>query len=890
MSEYRRGRGILISLLVTTALSGSALLISCPPSLPATTCTRDAECPSCYACDTVGGFCYHSGICAGGLCHADTCCTGCWSGEQCLAGDAELACGTGGSACSACEPGTGCTSGRCGPAPASGLALAEELTCALRDDATVWCTGDATASALGSGSTGGATALPQQVLLADVDEPLQGVVSMAGRGNTFCAVDDSGGLWCWGSGYYGQLGQGTTSSAPRAVNVRDASAEPMQGIAQVGVGGTHACAVGIDGRAWCWGNNQYGQLGQGDYATQTFLHATPVLDGAGVPVQGAAQVACGSYISCVRSSSGSVQCTGSNSRGQLGNGTNDNSPALVQVQLAEGGILDGVEEIACGSSHCCARRATGEVRCWGEGNSGQLGDGGGVSRTKAVAVPGLLSAVQLALGSSHSCALLDDGSARCWGSNSSGALGDGSEIDRPLPATVYTLETAAAQGFTFLAAGHSHTCGVLGDGAVWCWGSNDKGQLGLDATAQPTVLAPQPGPGLPPGSCAARPAKAVAASQTHACALLSDGATWCWGSNESGQLGTGLTGTLAWPPQPVVTRLAGTSVAHHEQLASSRADAFSCAIAQDRTAWCWGSNYLGRLGDGGSQGNQAIPVQVTQQSQAVLQPVCSISLGESHACAALDDGAGTVWCWGGDRYQSLGDGPDTSSQPRAVQVLRDASTPLVDVVEVQAGYYHGCARLGSGEVWCWGLGDDGRLATPTSAQEPFARQVELSPGQALADATALAVGNAHACVVRTGDLVWCWGANGSGQLGDGSTTTRTSPVQVAGNLSQVSTLTAGGSHSCALDQNQRAWCWGANVYGQLGDGSTANSSEPVRVRLDPNTMLEPVLSLSAGGEFTCAVDSAGVLRCWGSNAGAQLGQGRSLPFAARPQTVNVGCR
>jgi alpha-tubulin suppressor-like RCC1 family protein len=336
--------------------------------------------------------------------------------------------------------------------------------------------------------------------------------------------------------------------------------------------------------------------------------------------------------------------------------------------------------------------------------------------------------------------------------------------------------------------------------------------------------------------------------------------------------------------------VAGLEQVRYEALAGSRADAFACAVAADRTAWCWGSAYLGRLGDGGIEQLQRVPVQVTTAAATPLSGVLHVSLGDAHACAAVEGGDGTAWCWGSDRYETLGNGPVDGQLARAAAVLRDATTTLTHVASVEVGTYHGCALLDSGQVWCWGLGESGRLGNPDTARQPYATQVVLDSGQPLDDATLLAVGAAHACVLRQDQGVWCWGANDSGQLGDGGNTSRHAPVQVLGAPGLVSALSLGGAHSCARTQEGQAWCWGANTFGQLGDGSAVSSSVPVRVQQAAGQALQAVVALSAGLAFTCAVDGAGATLCWGANSDGQLGQPRSTPLAMLPLVVAVGCR
>ncbi len=247
------------------------------------------------------------------------------------------------------------------------------------------------------------------------------------------------------------------------------------GVSAVAVGGFHACLL-FQAQVWCWGSNQEGQLG--DVATTSSTLAGPVSGLEGLdPVTG---LAAGYTNTCAQMASGSVRCWGSNDYGALGRADPAAAPTPVEVPG-----LSGVQEIYFGATHGCALMDGGAVRCWGNNTSGQLGNGTSSERPAAapVAVTGLTGATVLAVGGAHSCALITDDTVRCWGRNLEGQLGDGSRRDAFTPVAVTGLT-----GVVGLAAGGRHTCAVLEGGAVQCWGANDEGQLGGTSPGSATPI------------------------------------------------------------------------------------------------------------------------------------------------------------------------------------------------------------------------------------------------------------------------------------------------------------------------------------------------------------------------------------------------------------------
>jgi alpha-tubulin suppressor-like RCC1 family protein len=356
---------------------------------------------------------------------------------------------------------------------------------------------------------------------------LNGIRTIATGKSHSCALTTGGGALCWGLNDDGQLGDGTAYT-DRLTPVHVSGLR--SGVSTIAVGRAHSCAV-IRGGVKCWGENRSGQLGNG-----TQRHRIVPTDVLGL-TSGVSSVVAGDSHSCALLTSGAVRCWGMNWYGQLGDGTALYDNRLTSVPVRG---LSGVSAIAAGSNHVCAvLRSGGGVRCWGSNTSGQLGDGTTTNRATFVTARGLSGMGAIAAGEEHSCALLaSGGGVRCWGQNDRGQLGDGTTDNRLTPVAVRGLT-----GVSTIAAGDEHACAVLRNGAARCWGSNTSGQLG---NGQNDWRNHTPGAVSDLGSVSV-----IATGVNHSCAVLrSGGGVRCWGDNEYGQLGDG-TILDCWTPVPV---------------------------------------------------------------------------------------------------------------------------------------------------------------------------------------------------------------------------------------------------------------------------------------------------------------------------------------------------
>jgi alpha-tubulin suppressor-like RCC1 family protein len=371
---------------------------------------------------------------------------------------------------------------------------------------------------------------------------------------------------------------------------------------------------------------------------------------------------------------------------------------------------------------------------------------------------------------------------------------DGGQTRRALDVTTAGSEPSAVE----IAPGRTHTCALTHAGGVKCWGTNSLGQLG-DGTAV-SRLTPVDVTGLTSGVIS------IAAGMNHTCVVMSGGGVKCWGENDQGQLGDG-TKTNRLTPMDVVGLSSGV-------LAVTAGDDFTCALTQGGGVKCWGTNFMyGQLGDG-TKTNRLTPVDVVGLSSGVT----AIAAGFFHTCALT--GAGGVKCWGRNNEGELGE-PLAGS---ASVVPIDVSGLSSGMLAVAGGGYHSCALTTDGSAKCWGLNRHGQLGDGTT-------QIRYTPADVigLSGGRSISAGDERTCALTNTGAVKCWGVNVNGQLGDGTTTDRLTPVTVVGLSSGTARLVTGPWHTCALTNGGAAKCWGWNIGGQLGDGTTTDRMTPVAV-------------------------------------------------------------
>ena len=757
------------------------------------------------------------------------------------------------------------------------MTTGHEHSCALHEDNTISCWGNNVSGQLGGGTRGNHSLAPVKV--ASITDA---TAITAGYAHS-CALHQNGTISCWGNNERGQLGDKTddySSLAPvKVASITDATA--------ITAGSAHSCALHEDGTISCWGRNTWGQLGNGQSTGDFYDHSAD----SSVPVEvagitDATAITAGSAHSCALHEDGTISCWGRNTWGGLGDKTDDDS----SVPAAVADITDATA-IAAGGGHSCALHQNGTISCWGNNEYGQLGDKTDDDSSVPAAVAGITDATAITAGYAHSCALHQNSTISCWGNNENGQLGNGTEDDSSVPVGVAGITDATA-----ITAGYGYSCALHEGGTISCWGEGHRTRGG---SSMPVAVA-----GI-------TDATAITTGDDHSCALHQAGTISCWGNNSDGQLGDGTlitpiyyetpttteaprrqpnqntTTTQAAPPtlsyrtndysSSVPVGVAGIA----DATAITAGDGHSCALHQDGTISCWGSNSDGRLGSRTlitpsyyeppttTQEPRRQPNQNTTTTQAAdysssvpvgvagITDATAITAGYNHSCALHQNG--TISCWGSNGSGQLGNGTYNSSRvPVGVAGITDATA-----ITVNDFYYpgHSCALHKGGTISCWGDGG----GTPVDSSVPAAVA-------GIADATAITAGWQHSCALHQNGTISCWGNNDFGQLGNGTEDDSSVPVGVVG-IADATAITAGDGHSCALHQDGTISCWGGNSDGRLGSSGTYNdSSVPVGV-----AGITDATAITAGGAHSCALHQAGTISCWGGNRDGQLGDASWLP-------------
>jgi len=666
-------------------------------------------------------------------------------------------------------------------------------TCRIRADSTLWCWGDNRYGQLGVSSTEPFVAQPRQVNSAQWK-----IVSSAFFHTCAIQTDDS--LWCWGQNSFGQVGvEGDNQLAPIQIagNWKRVSAGPYT-----------TCAIDSADALYCWGLGDQGQRGDG---TQTVSSAQPIRVGTHTW-----QDVANAYLStCGVQTDRTLWCWGSGPYGELGNGTADGTPQPVPVQIAKSEMW---MHVGAGVYHHCALTGSGRVRCWGGNFYGELGGG---SRTNAsIPISMLVDGddrddwIDIEVGPRHSCALRNDGRAWCWGTSGRGQLGlDGDEYSPP-------IELVGPTTWKSLALGAGQTCGLASDDEMYCLGLGAFGELGTGLTSQ---RAPKQVPGswasVTTGgvaTCATSTSggafcggdatfyelgtgnptstrtllrfdksvwSSIAAGNSHACGVVAD-TVYCWGSNAFGQVGVG--GDAIVPlPTPVTS---GSVV-----VASDHA-----CLNVFGTLQCWGRNDHGQVGIGTTD-FVGSPMTIAGAGTSA-----SVAVGAEHTCSV--DSAGVLSCWGrGSEGQLCNNLSSDKYTPNVITVAGSFTN-------VAAGGYNACARNGTQTLACWGWNDHGE--TGNGATSVQANLYFLSGNW-----SDVAVGDHHVCGIKTNGTLSCWGSNLYGQLGVPTVLLESHvPVQV-GTASDWVSVSAGARHTCGLRSGNALYCWGSNDSGQLVDGT-----------------------------------------------------------------------
>ncbi|RYD51525.1 MAG: T9SS type A sorting domain-containing protein [Sphingobacteriales bacterium] len=620
-------------------------------------------------------------------------------------------------------------------------------------------------------------------------------------------LKSNGTLWAWGNNAKGQLGTGNiiASNTPTQVGVGNIWV-------RLAVGAEHTLGLKSDGTLWAWGRNNEGQLGDGT-DTMRLLPIRIGTDNKWV------SIVAGYHHSIALKSDGTLWTWGANTDGQLGNGTTIQQKNPIQI-----GNERRWTAIAAGSSFTAALKSNGTLWTWGSNTDGQLGDGTTVAKQIPVQV-NAADWVSIEAGNSHMMGLKSDGTLWTWGNNANGQLGINSLTSQSLP----TLVNSTAD-WVSIASGSQYSTGVKADGSLWTWGRNTDGQLGDGTSLQKTI------PSWIRGSNLDWLMVDVCAG--HTSAIRSDGTLWAWGWNLNGQLGDSTKSQKSIPVQVGFD---------HNWASVAGATFHTVGLKTDGTLWAWG------LYGAGSNGQSSLfPIQIGTDNKWV-----SISADWEHTLALKSDG--TLWAWGHNGYGQLGNGT-TNSASSPVQVGTDTKW-----VSASAGDIHSMGLKSDGTVWTWGNNNVTQLGIGLASSQNTPVQVGTDSTW-----TSVSASYVHSTALKSDGTLWGWGGNNFGQLGDGTIGNQGNfPVQI-GTDNDWTAMNVSSQFTTGLKSNGSFWAWGRNDFGQLGDGTTTTKTVPAPV---PYQTLVCAISRGSGSNSALIKSDRSNICFTGPNGAGQLGDG-----------------
>jgi alpha-tubulin suppressor-like RCC1 family protein len=770
------------------------------------------------------------------------------------------------------------------------------FACAILDNDTVKCWGSNESGQLGLGDTEKRGDDPNEM-----GDNLPTVQLGTGRTaknlavafGSVCALLDTNNIKCWGENGSGQLGLGDRNNRGDTANEMGNYLPIVQlgtglSVVSIGAGRTMTCALLSNNAVKCWGEIVYGrgsvEYGIGFSEDQMGDNLVPISFGTDKTVTELFQ---GPGSACVFLDDETSKCWGDNSKGVLGNGNTDNLGDNADE------IGDALPVVNFGSDPAtsysnngawyayttrCAILASGNLKCWGFNEYGQLGLGDDANR---ITSPHLLSAIDLgtgrtvssiSVGYGHVCAILDNATVKCWGYNLVGNLGYGDSVNRgdkpgqmgdalgtiSLGTEGYGLPTVTATASNTytptatrvpmtptprLRAGGNSTCLLDSRGSLRCYGYNTSGQLGYGNTTNYGDETTRAAPILPIVDVSATNTIVdVQVGTDHTCALLDNGTVKCWGNGGSGKLGTESTTNLGDNPGEMGAALNTIALPSGRTAVSiATGDRNTCALLDNNALACWG-NPIGTSDNiqHGSTSN-TMGDSLPQLSVSSSHTITAFAVGDLFACVILDNA--TLKCFGSNLSGNLGV-PASTSSLGAEGDMGDTLPTVnlgtdVSVRAITLGKYHVCAIVNTGQVKCWGYNQYGQLGNGSTANLgddagemgdnlPF---VNLGSGRT---ATVISAGANHTCAILDNNTLKCWGYNGYGQLGQGTGTTRgDNPGEMGdalaavnfGSTTTISRVVVGEQHTCVMFVDYTVRCFGRGGYGQLGYGNSDNKGD-----------------------------------------------------------------
>lgn len=770
------------------------------------------------------------------------------------------------------------------------MSMGKDVTCAIASDDKLYCWGDNYYGTLGAGNTDNYT-VPVAVNTSGV---LSGktIIDVNVYGPTACALDSDHRAYCWGKNDNGQTGSGVASayiSSPVAVN------SGAVDFKEIVMGQNHVCAVSTSDTLYCWGDNAYGQLGDGS-VTDSPLPSEVDLSSIGLTsvkslksssdgiciIGSDDKVYCwgglGSSITipelmdngdmvgktaktlymsdtliCVIANDNFGYCNGANTYGQLGIG-NATQPLVFKAIVKTGDLASGFKQISASLFNVCALSLSGKVYCWGNGG---VGDGASdvagifsvVRSPVAVDTSGVLNGVvidRIMTGSKTTCAIDTNSEMYCWGPE--GARGDGVIGNYVINTPVSILKTGGLSGKTIknVESNFAATCVIASDDQIYCWGNyvnNLATGKYYDQLTPKRIYSPDMS-----NQEITNIVFKYRDTDGNVCVQRSNGDVYCMDSTYN----------------KMFYNFSMGSEIFSKVLYASSLDAY-CGITTSMKVYCWGYSYGYFINhDVDSSQN---PIQINMSGVLSGKTIEDLIVGETGFACVLADGL--PYCWGSNSNGELGNGTFTESRnPALASTAGVLNGKTIKSLTTSNGTV--CAVANDNRVYCWGT-EIGLGNGAHSGNENTPSEVQLPAGETVKK---IVMHNLNACVITDSKKLYCWGAGANGILGAGVAANSFVPVEISlPNSMTVTSVSINNETACALGSDSRAYCWGKGSLGQMGNGANAVNNTPVAVNLPSGVELQSIIVHSAS---VCALASDSKVYCWGENTGNQLGNNSTV--------------
>jgi alpha-tubulin suppressor-like RCC1 family protein len=848
--------------------------------------------------------------------------------------------------------------------------------CVVASDLAIYCWGPNTYGQIGNGTT---TIATTPTAISKSALPAGTAFKQVAVGNAFaCGLTTTGSVYCWGDNTNGKLGNSPTSLSSSDTPFKVYSSGALNGktIASISAGQTNACVVSTDGQAFCWGYNASGQIGNG---TTTQPNGPAAVSTTGVMAgKTIVSVSVASGGACALDVNGAAYCWGLNG-GRLGNGLTANSTSPVAVSSGDLGS-NKILSLSMSDQNTCVIGSDFKPYCWGLNSRYSIGNG----TTANVLVPTAVDTTNIPAndtfqavnaGGSTSCAISSEDLLYCWGANPSSSTSTFSTVPKrftdiaagqsqvlvdgvPLAdsqlnsvSSVAATTSAHASGiakvsvrnydgqtsastadYTFtpfptLTSLNPSTVSSNGGDTVTLTGSgfNSKSQVTYNgkklaanvisdttitfaapsqmtniaksiavideyeqvsnkltlqyAMPKPVVTSINPAYGPSNGgqsvaitgtgyANAGNGTKSLAVAPSTICLIAADNATYCRGTSY-------INGTTSSSGSLNKIAMNGTLNGKYFTSISGGIASTICGISSDQLAYCWGTGTNGQLGNG-SAFNSAAPVQVVNTGVLSGKTIRQLTVGNGFSCALASDAK--PYCWGSNNVGQLGNNTTTSSNS-PVAVYSSGVLSGKTLVTMASSNQTTCALSNDGNAYCWGYSTSGETGSGNTTQTSVPLQVANTGVLAGKKLLSITAGISHFCAIADDASVYCWGADGSSQLGDNSTSDKYTPVKVAFAASEQTKnarlIAAANSTTCVLLSDGVVYCWGASANGVTGSGYTGSVTVKVPVAINMTDALNghAVSSLYGNSSNFCVISEDDQRYCWGANTSGQINDG-----------------